>query len=412
MSAPSHQYARRPANAGTAETATTLLQRKCACGSAASGLTGECAECEREKALGLQAKLTLGSHDDPLEREADRIADTVLKGPDAAVPAGVTSAAGAVARATAGERVVGRPQRHDVPPIVHDTLREPGEPLEPATRGFMERRFGHDFGRVRVHAGPRAAESARAVSARAYTVGSDLVFAADQYRPHSVDGKRLLAHELTHTLQQSHAQQVQRDAPPGGGTTPTTPSVTAWSVRNSGATQRDNCCAVCPVDLGVDIQSPNYKNGIELKATLRNHSSGFSYDIKRTKEANYWRRNGASDPWGSIASWNKPAGSDDDSHDSDECLAPVADGSNHKIYAEDRPGFRPANLSNSYTDYVQMINFIEFVRVIGSGGTSTDDTLVQNWHTKMWVNKDASDHWSVNTAGSEIGSGHLASLSP
>ncbi|HET8631526.1 MAG TPA: DUF4157 domain-containing protein [Thermomicrobiales bacterium] len=81
-------------------------------------------------------------------------------------------------------------------------LRAPGRPLDAATRSFMEPRFGHDFSGVRVHTDARAAESARAVGALAYTVGRDLVFGAGQYVPGSRSGQRLLAHELTHVVQQ------------------------------------------------------------------------------------------------------------------------------------------------------------------------------------------------------------------
>lgn len=89
-----------------------------------------------------------------------------------------------------------------LPPIVEEVLRSPGEPLARTTRDFMEPRFGHDFGRVRVHNGARAAESARAVGARAYTVGNQIVFAANTYAPATHDGRGLLAHELAHTIQQ------------------------------------------------------------------------------------------------------------------------------------------------------------------------------------------------------------------
>jgi Domain of unknown function (DUF4157) len=91
----------------------------------------------------------------------------------------------------------------NAPPIVHQVLNSPGRPLDASTRSFMEPRFGHDFGRVRVHADMQAARSARAVNALAYTVGSDLVFAQGQYAPHSPEGQRLLGHELTHVVQQS-----------------------------------------------------------------------------------------------------------------------------------------------------------------------------------------------------------------
>jgi outer membrane protein OmpA-like peptidoglycan-associated protein len=77
-----------------------------------------------------------------------------------------------------------------------------GRALEPDTRGFFERRFGHDFSRVRVHADTTAASSARSVAAAAYTLGTDIVFGAGMYRPDSPSGTRLLAHELAHVVQQ------------------------------------------------------------------------------------------------------------------------------------------------------------------------------------------------------------------
>ncbi|MGH9764800.1 MAG: DUF4157 domain-containing protein [Blastocatellia bacterium] len=88
------------------------------------------------------------------------------------------------------------------PPIVSEVLRSPGQPLDSTTRAFMEPRFGHDFSRVRVHTDRRAGESARATNALAYTAGQNVVFGEGNYRPNTPDGKRLLAHELTHVVQQ------------------------------------------------------------------------------------------------------------------------------------------------------------------------------------------------------------------
>ena len=90
-----------------------------------------------------------------------------------------------------------------VPAIVHEVLAAPGLPLDLATRARMERGFGHDFSRVRVHAGSRAAESARSVLARAYTVGPHIVFGDGEYAPGTHRGGELLAHELAHTVQQA-----------------------------------------------------------------------------------------------------------------------------------------------------------------------------------------------------------------
>jgi hypothetical protein len=88
------------------------------------------------------------------------------------------------------------------PPIVHEVLRSTGEPLAAEARAQMEPRFGHDFSKVRIHDGARAAESARSVGALAFTVGQDIVFGAGRYAPGETGGRRLLAHELAHTIQQ------------------------------------------------------------------------------------------------------------------------------------------------------------------------------------------------------------------
>jgi outer membrane protein OmpA-like peptidoglycan-associated protein len=99
------------------------------------------------------------------------------------------------------------------PPIVGDVLRSPGRPLDARTADRMGARFGFDFARVRIHDDGRAAASARAVGAVAYTVGSDVVFGAGRYDPASARGRRLLTHELTHVVQQSTAGDGARPGP-------------------------------------------------------------------------------------------------------------------------------------------------------------------------------------------------------
>ena len=105
--------------------------------------------------------------------------------------------------------------RSHAPPTVHAGLRSPGRPLEPSVRGEMEARFGHDFSSVRVHTDGRATESAQAVNAKAYTVGSDVVFGAGRYTPTTPEGSRLLAHELAHTVQQRGATAEAAPIAPG-----------------------------------------------------------------------------------------------------------------------------------------------------------------------------------------------------
>ena len=107
-----------------------------------------------------------------------------------------------------------------IPPAVRDGAQSSGQPLDQEARAFLEPRFGHDFSKVRVHAGADAARSARAVDAMAYTVGTDIVFDHGRYQPRHREGQKLLAHELTHVVQQSKAavsttsspQQVESEA--------------------------------------------------------------------------------------------------------------------------------------------------------------------------------------------------------
>jgi len=96
-------------------------------------------------------------------------------------------------------------QSVEVPASVYDVLRSRGDALDAGERAFFEPRFGHDFGRVRVHADATAADSASAVNASAYTVGHHVVFGRGRYQPNLSSGRELLAHELAHVVQQRGA---------------------------------------------------------------------------------------------------------------------------------------------------------------------------------------------------------------
>ena len=212
-----------------------VRRKSCACG-------GSCPHC-RAQSLHSAAPgrgLSIGALDDPAERQADRMADRVMRMPDFA-PAHEARSAGGTSRTNllrrkcacggsagsaaecddcAAERKGALRRRaadgagpHQAPPIVHDVLRAPGRALDASTRAFFEPRFGQDFSGVRVHLDGRAAESARAVHALAYTVGTDIVFGAGQYAPNSSQGRHVLAHELAHVVQQGDAapQSARRD---------------------------------------------------------------------------------------------------------------------------------------------------------------------------------------------------------
>jgi len=100
------------------------------------------------------------------------------------------------------------PEPAGVPPVVHEVLRSPGQPLDRTIREFMEPRFGHDFGQVRIHTGTRASEAARSVNALAFTVGSHIAFGTGRFSPESAVGRRLLAHELVHVVQQRNGREA------------------------------------------------------------------------------------------------------------------------------------------------------------------------------------------------------------
>jgi hypothetical protein len=113
----------------------------------------------------------------------------------------------------APHRIADRGEDFPAPPLVKKVLQSPGQPIDAEARAAMESHFGHDFSRVRIHADQRAAQSAHAVGARAFTVGNEIVFAPGQYTPHTLAGQKLLAHELAHVIQQQgvadHAQGPQ-----------------------------------------------------------------------------------------------------------------------------------------------------------------------------------------------------------
>lgn len=161
----------------------------------------------------LQRKIVVGEAGDPLEHEADRVADEVMRteGPVAPVAPARRRLSRQCAACEDEERIrllhrkpgPGETAPGEAPGLVHEVLRSSGEPLEGSARAFFETRFQSDFSQVRVHADARAAQSAAAVNARAYTVGSDIAFARGQYQPLSPPGRRLIAHELAHVVQQS-----------------------------------------------------------------------------------------------------------------------------------------------------------------------------------------------------------------
>lgn len=159
-----------------------------------------------------QAKLAVSQPGDAHEAEADRIADQVMRMPD-----------GAAEIAPTPMRIVQRAAESDSQSSVADSSVEhsihslpAGDPLPLAVRQYMEPRFGADFSAVRVHTGTRAHDLAASVQAKAFTFGNKVVFGAGHYAPDTDHGRHLLAHELTHTLQQRGAESRISRAPLDG----------------------------------------------------------------------------------------------------------------------------------------------------------------------------------------------------
>lgn len=154
----------------------------------------------------VQAKLVVGEPDDEYEYEADRAAEQVMRMPeDGSTPRRCSACDQDEEESLQRKAFSGHPSSaagFEAPSIVQEVLRSPGEPLDAETRQTMETRFNWDFGRVKVHTDSRADRSAKAVHAIAYTVGQDMVFASGRFAPGTSAGRKLIAHELAHTIQQ------------------------------------------------------------------------------------------------------------------------------------------------------------------------------------------------------------------
>jgi hypothetical protein len=221
---------------------TSVLQRACACGQHAVASGGDCEACRRTAGEEpIREKLAVSQPGDVHEQEADRVAEAVLRLPDTAgrryapsLSLRTASEPDGPARRRADEQ---RDEDEDEPirataapggrPAITpedgarlDALHGGGEPLPASVRAFFEPRFGHDLAGVRVHADPEAGRLAETLHAHAFARGQHVVFAPGRYQPDTPAGRRLLAHELTHTLQQRQgavspvADTVQRRAAP------------------------------------------------------------------------------------------------------------------------------------------------------------------------------------------------------
>ncbi len=176
--------------------------------------------------LFFQPKLTIGLTDDVYEKEADAVADQVMRmgdGKSTLVQRKISPVRIQRMCSACEEEKVQRKEgkgtdtTNEAPSIVSEALQSTSTPLDTNTRSLMEERIGYDFSAVKIHTGSLATKSAQAINALAYTSGNSIVFNAGQYAPETPSGKRLLAHELTHVVQQNvtvHSKRVQRTTDP------------------------------------------------------------------------------------------------------------------------------------------------------------------------------------------------------
>jgi hypothetical protein len=191
-----------------------------------------------------------------------------------------------------------------VPQVVHDVLGASGRPMDAAVRARLEAHFGCDFSGIRVHDGASAAAAAQAVSARAFTVGRDLVFGAGQYAPGTTSGMTLLAHEVTHAVQQGQWSRpdlrgLQLDDPAGPSEREASQTAIAFSHQKAGAVaegsakrvQRDAVRRPTPTPLDADAEAivavvMNEKRSLEMRAIelvyriLNKYYSGYSSKVR------------------------------------------------------------------------------------------------------------------------------------
>ena len=254
------------------------------------------------RSLPIQAKLTVSEPGDTYEREADRVADAVMR--TSANEVGEQSAVRSAAAPAKVQRMCAdceEEQKHkgvsqvqrkeraaDRPPIASavagsiQNLRGGGRALASGTRAFFEPRFGADFSRVRVHTDTRAAEAAASIGARAFTLGHDIAFASGQYSPESGEGRRLLAHELTHVVQQNGSQAPQRFSG--------TRSLVSDVIQRAGDPTKIPPGLACPTDL-----TPGAPAGTDLRFSVGGRGITPAHTAQLTVFRGTWLAAGGTD---------------------------------------------------------------------------------------------------------------------
>jgi Domain of unknown function (DUF4157) len=259
----------------------------------------------------IQTKLAIDTPGDEYEQEADRVAEQVMRMPELQLQR-ACACGGACSKCRAEQSEHGHERLHTkrvesgtwgqtkVSPIIHELLRSPGQPIDLATRAFMEPRFGHDFSHVRVHTDERAADSARAVNAAAYTAGHHLVFAAGRYSPTTTSGRHLLAHELAHSVQQGFAPNRLPQTVDDPGNAPHRQETSAVPIPDvPGSLVINSTPGVHMARKDDPPKAPKCDTGLALRWGQETTCSRFGafYGVRESGEGKNWRSWGCYNHW-------------------------------------------------------------------------------------------------------------------
>jgi hypothetical protein len=421
-------------------------------------------QAKRLQSLPLQRELTVGAVNDPLEEEADRVADQVMRIPNSelfitAAPlqpgrkCAACEAEGFQSLRTNGADVIGA-AANEAPRIVREAHRSPQEPLDPATRAFFEPRFGHDVSDVRTHTDAQTHDSTRAVGAIAHTVGRNIASQEGKYQPYTAVGQALLAHELTHTIQQRFTRPIlpragdplvqsseqsthnpvwhapkeavdkpaekfvldgvlQREPDPDSDDTDAFPLVNAELVLDPAQHQRCCTCGTppCVAHLGPAVPGdPTAQNGMNLVATLlhtiasssRPLDYGFVQVVQARRCLEFLPSVGGG--WENVL--ERPPGSNDVFDPCATCTTPrVTDGLPEIVFS-DSPGIAiGANIGDPAfgNQIVQRGNFATWV--IAREGRRPWRRISEpvRWHSLSWMRRDAAGNWELNPGHNQIG---------
>lgn len=396
----------------------------------------------------IQAKLAVGQPGDKYEQEADRVAEQVMRMPDSQIMSRED-----IPKIVRKRSIANSPEVHPDIESEINTQQGNGQPLPDHTRTFFEPRFGYDFGGVRIHTDAHADKFNRALGARAFTLNQDIYISKQDANLNSQEGQRLLAHELTHVVQQEKnysarkyqpiqssigsfgesvtaresmvppslvgciIQREEGDSAPAASLSGLRATRTAFN--NTGAPNSDNCATSQPASLGVGIGG-NAQNAMEIIYRISGTiPAGTEFDITRTVTDTSWERD-AANAWTRIL--HTPAGTKDDYHDDDECLRPNA----RRIFVTDSPGFNGLNprglnlgggvsVSGSATAFAIKLRFAEWViarnRRLGIGWTRISQPCFTFWHSITSVALVGGTWHLVNTPSGDSNEIELGSIS-